>query len=136
LHILGLLGKIVEKTATQLPSSLDAPTRGDDDLVAQAITIIWTRGHQPLSVEQIAHASGVTRRTLERRFQQTLGHSIVDEIIDCRMNRAKRLLQETAMPIKYVAYLSGFPSAERMRVAFVERENVSPAAYREKIVKT
>jgi len=135
LHMLGLLGQIVEAAGAKLPSAVELSSRSnaaDDALVSQAITTIWTRGHQPISVEQIAKASGVTRRTLERRFQKAIGRSIVEEIIECRMNRAKRLLEETEVSVKIIAYLSGFPCTERMRVAFVQREGVSPVEFRQK----
>jgi AraC-like DNA-binding protein len=136
LHVLGLLGQVVEAaTGVELPSAIEPSPRRDvitDSVVSQAVATIWTRGHQPISVEQIAKASGVTRRTLERRFRQALGRSIVEEIIDCRMNRAKRLLVETEISMKIVAFLSGFPCAERMRVAFNQRERVSPIGFRQK----
>jgi AraC-like DNA-binding protein len=134
LHALGLLGTVIETAAgAELPSALEPSVRRDltdDALVSRAVARIWTRGHQAISVEQVAEATGVGRRTLERRFQQSIGHSIVEEIINCRMNRAKRLLEETELPVKVVAYLSGFPSTERMRVAFVRREQISPGRYR------
>jgi AraC-like DNA-binding protein len=134
LHALGLLGTVIETAAgIELPSALEPSVRRDltdDALVSQAVTQIWTRGHQAIPVEQIAEETGASRRTLERRFRQSVGHPIVEEIANCRMNRAKRLLEETEMPVKVVAYLSGFPSAERMRVAFVRREQISPARYR------
>lgn len=52
------------------------------------------------------------------------------EITTCRLSRAKRLLGETQLPIKSVAYLAGFGSEERMRVAFVQTAKLSPSAYR------
>jgi AraC-like DNA-binding protein len=134
LHALGLLGTVIEAAADiKLPSALEPSGRRDvtsDAIVSQALAWIWTRGHQAISVEQIAEAAAVTQRTLERRFQQSVGHSIVEEIIACRLNRAKRLLEETEMPIKVVAYLAGFPTQQRMRIAFVQREHISPLKFR------
>jgi AraC-like DNA-binding protein len=134
LYALGLLGTVIgTATGIELPSALEPSVRRDltdDALVSRAVARIWTRGHQAISVEQVAEATGVGRRTLERRFRQSVGHPIVEEIINCRMNRAKRLLEETELPVKVVAYLSGFPSAECMRVAFVRREQISPTRYR------
>lgn len=135
LHALGLLGAVIEATGVELPSALESSVqRGavSDDVVAQALDWLWTRGHQAISVEQIAEAVGVTRRTLERRFQGSVGHSIVEEIISCRVNRAKRLLEETELPVKTVSYLAGFPSPQRMRVAFVQREQLSPGEFRDR----
>lgn len=132
LHTLGLLGTVIEALGLELPSALEPSVeRGvDDEVVSRALAWLWTRGHQAISVEQIAEAVGVTRRTLERRFMRSVGHSIVSEIIGCRVNRAKRLLEETDLPVKTVAHLAGFPSEQRLRAAFAQREHVSPLGFR------
>gem|GEM_PF-545362 len=134
LHALGLLGTVIEAVAgIRLPSALEPSVQLDlpaDSVVSGALARIWTRGHQAISVKQLAEGVGVTQRTLERRFRRYIGHSVVEEIIACRVNRAKRLLEETDMPVKAIAYLAGFPSEQRMRVAFAQREGVTPRKLR------
>lgn len=117
-------------------SSADEPrlrlsTNVDDPVVQQALSYIWTDSRGPITVRDVAQQLPVTRRTLDRRFAETLGHSVLEEIINCRMSRAKRLLVATDLPVKNVARLAGFPSSERMRVTFVEGEGVPPLAYRQ-----
>lgn len=103
----------------------------DDDIVRQTIELIWTHSHRPASVSQIAKQINVNRRTLERRFAASLGHSILEEISNCRLSRAKRLLVETDLPVKTVAYLAGFSNYERLRVAIVAAKGISPSQFRE-----
>jgi transcriptional regulator GlxA family with amidase domain len=88
-----------------------------------------------MSVSDIARLLPVTRRTLDRRFMEATGHSVLEEINACRLSRAKRLLTETELPVKTVAHLAGFNSTERMRVLFVEREGTSPTSYRSRETK-
>jgi len=102
----------------------------NDPIVQKALEIIWSQGQFPMSVEDIARQLPVTRRTLDRRFVEAMGHSVLEEMNACRLSRAKRLLAETDQPIKTVAHLAGFCSTERMRVLFVEREGKSPSEYR------
>lgn len=104
-----------------------------DPLVAGAIEIIWTQSHRHLSVPQIALQLGTPRRTLERRTRAALGRTVLDEIHRCRLSRAKRLLEETNLPVKTVAYLSGFRDGERLRLHLASAERCSPAQYRERI---
>lgn len=101
-----------------------------DPIVGQALELIWSHCHHGLTVSDIARQLPTTRRTLDRKFAEAMGHSVLEEINFCRLNRAKRLLLETSLPIKTVAYLAGFSNAERMRVVFVTRENISPTAFR------
>jgi AraC-like DNA-binding protein len=102
----------------------------DDPIVQRALEIIWTHGNCPISVSDIARQLPVTRRTLDRRFVEATGRSVLEEINACRLSRAKRLLSETDLPVKTVAHLAGFNSTERMRVLFIERQGASPTAYR------
>jgi AraC-like DNA-binding protein len=139
LRAMGLIAEVIEQT-TDKPTPLAARPSElmggvDDPLVAQALDLIWTHCHRPLSVGQIVSRLPTTRRTLERRFTQERNHSILDEVNLCRAGRAKRLLSETDLPIKTVAYLAGFASQERMRVTFLGREGCSPVRYRSRVRK-
>jgi AraC-like DNA-binding protein len=111
-------------------------SQSDDPIVQRAMEIIWTHGNCPMSVSDIARQLPVTRRTLDRRFVEATGHSVLDEINACRLSRAKRLLTETELPVKAVAHLAGFNSTERMRVLFIEREGKSPTVYRKQEAKS
>jgi AraC-like DNA-binding protein len=106
-----------------------------DPLISEALDLIWTRSHGPLVVTDIVSRLPTTRRTLERHFESVLGHSILDEINVCRLSRAKRLLSETNLIMKRVAYLSGFSSADRMRLAFLKYANLTPTQYRRKTAR-
>ena len=137
LHGLGLIADALESTAPGAGAEIDAAIRStvgsglDDPITRQAMEIIWTHSHRPISVSDIARQLPVTRRTLDRRFAASTGRTVLDEINACRVSRAKRLLVETTLPIKSVSYLAGFSSVERMRVLFVEQEGASPSVYRE-----
>lgn len=134
LRAMDLIAEVIEQTCkSPLPSAAKPSRRADgaeDPLVAQALDLIWTHSHRPLSVNQLVSHLPVTRRTLERRFIMERSHSILDEINLCRAGRARRLLSETDLPIKTVAYLAGFTSQERMRITFLHHGQCSPAEYR------
>ena len=115
-----------------LGTSKNGDSNYDDPIVDQALDYIWSHSQGPVSVSDVARQLPVTRRTLDRRFAEALGHSVLEEILQCRMSRARRLLLSTKLSIKKVAYLAGFPSAERMRVTFLEKDSVSPNVYRQK----
>jgi len=136
LRAMNLIAEALEQTLDEpLPSAAQAsnlPRHVDDTLVAQAMDLIWTHSHRPLSVNDVAEHLPCTRRTLERRFATEHGHSILEEISTCRLSRARRLLRETDLPVKSVAPLAGFTSRERMRIAFQSQQGCSPDQYRKR----
>lgn len=141
LQALGLISDTVAHRVNSTSQTGEAPRISDDDahkdpVVEQALELVWSHSHYPLSVSDIARQLPVTRRTLDRRFAESVGHSVLEEINMCRLSRAKRLLLETTLPVKTVAHLAGFSSTERMRVAFVEREGLSPTAFREQFTRS
>jgi AraC-like DNA-binding protein len=125
---------ISDAVAQQVEDAMDSgkvsTSQYEDPIVQRALEIIWSHGPNSISVSDIARQLPVTRRTLDRRFVEVTGHSVLEEINTCRLSRAKRLLTETQLPVKTVAHLAGFNSSERMRVLFVEREGTSPTEYR------
>ena len=129
-------GRIEEAIETgAVPTDAAAQSRCEDPIVQRALELIWTHSHFPMSVSDIARQLPVTRRTLDRRFVEATGHSVLDEINACRLSRAKRLLAETDLPVKTVARLAGFSSTERLRVTFVEREGTSPTVFRKRALQ-
>jgi AraC-like DNA-binding protein len=102
-----------------------------DRLVAEAVRFIWNADQRSLSVKDVVAKVPLARRSLERRFLQAMGRTIHEEIARCRIERVKRTLEETVLPIKRVALLTGFSSAERLCKVFHKYEGLSPLAYRQ-----
>jgi AraC-like DNA-binding protein len=135
LRTMAFLSKIIESIGSGTTGARKQVDNGrvkvsKDKLVDSVLDIIWTQSHRPISMNYILKQVPASRRTLERRFQKAHGHSIHEEILQCRLTRAKRLLRETHLPIKTVAYLSGFSYPERMRCTFLKILRTSPSDFR------
>jgi LacI family transcriptional regulator len=102
----------------------------DDSAVARALRFIAEHGHEPITVDDVAGAAVITRRSLERRFQKILQRTIGQELLRMRLERAKRRLAETDEPLKQVAADSGFNSRRSFDRAFISNEGISPSQYR------
>ena len=131
LQVSHLLDLVIESRSRPSPPvhTHDTPSSAQE-LINAAQNYIWTHSQLALAVGDVATHLGVSRRTLERKFQATQSRTIVQEIARCRYNRAKRLLQETDLPIKMVVHLAGFRRAENMRQEFMKQCGLSPGAYR------
>jgi len=102
----------------------------DDREVAQALRFIHENGGRPIRVGEIIRRLALSRRALEIRFQRAVGRSIHDEIQRVRLERAKRLLLETDMPLPQVAEASGFTTASYLAQVFRRQTGMTPARYR------
>ncbi|QDU57231.1 AraC family transcriptional regulator [Aeoliella mucimassa] len=102
----------------------------DDTEVASAVRIIRNRASNPLSVQEIADTLAISRRSLERRFQQSLHRTMGDEISRVHLERAKLLLATTDMPIPAVADASGYGSPEYFARVMKRDTGLTPRQYR------
>ncbi len=102
-----------------------------DPLVARAMRFIAENGHRRIQVSHVAAAVATTRRTLERRFNESTGMTIAGEITRLRLQRAKRRMVETDASMKDVAIDAGFRSADHFGKVFTRIEGMTPSRYRE-----
>lgn len=102
-----------------------------DPLVARALRFIALNSHEFLEVPDIVAKIGTSRRTLERRFQKSLGRSIAEETLRLRLNRAKRRLVAENVLLKTVAQESGFRSASHFTRVFTKEIGITPSQYRQ-----
>ena len=113
------------------PNSESAKTLPLHDEVSKlAIEHIWNHTHGEVDIAKLAHRLEISRRTLERCFRQATGRSLLEEIQNCRVERARRLLLETDIPIKEVVFRAGFTNREQLRLAFAKVFGQSPNAFR------
>jgi AraC family transcriptional regulator of adaptative response / DNA-3-methyladenine glycosylase II len=84
------------------------------------------------SVEQLAQLLGIGTRHLHRLFIQHVGASPVVVAQTRRLHFAKRLLDDTSLPITSIALSSGFGSVRRFNDVFRETYKRSPRESRKR----
>jgi transcriptional regulator GlxA family with amidase domain len=85
---------------------------------------------EALPVDRLAKGIGMSPRTLSRWCRQHFGESPAELVRRLRIDEARRLLEETPLPVKDVTARTGFGDASTMWRAFTQRLGVTPAAYR------
>lgn len=83
------------------------------------------------SLGDMAGRCGLSRRHFGRLFKITTGQSVTEFAIARRVEKAKALLGETALPIKQIAWQCGFQTAAAFSVAFRRATGLTPRSYRE-----
>lgn len=104
--------------------------RRADVHVEAAVAWIASSLHLPIQVEDVMQAAGVSRSALQRRFERMLGHGVGKEIIRLRIEKAKRLLEETNMKASAIAEETGFPDAAGFYRTFKREAGVTAGSYR------
>ena len=105
----------------------------DDEDLARAISFIRTHASSAIQVNDVLRIVHLSRRSLDRRFQQTLGRTVAEEIRRVHVERARHLLADTDMPVPKVAAAAGFGSREYFAHAFKLQTGLSPQQYRNRI---
>jgi AraC family transcriptional regulator of adaptative response / DNA-3-methyladenine glycosylase II len=82
------------------------------------------------SVEALAERVGVGSRHLTRLFRRHLGASPIEVAKTARVQRAKRLITDTDLPMTDVALQAGFGSLRRFNAVFQEVYKRAPSEMR------
>jgi len=82
------------------------------------------------TVEDLADSLGMTTRHLRRLFARHAGASPIAVATTRRVQRAKRLIDETSIPMSALAFAAGFGSIRRFNAAFHAVYRRSPTAVR------
>jgi transcriptional regulator GlxA family with amidase domain len=88
------------------------------------------RLHEPLDVAAMAHHASVSPRTFARRFREETGTTPLQWLLNQRVQEARRLLEETDLPVDAVAWRAGFGTAASLRDHFRRITATTPTAYR------
>lgn len=92
----------------------------------------WILEHlgEDLSVERLASQVAMSPRNFARVFLKETGATPAKFVERSRIERARRVLEDSTVSIETVAVLCGFGSAERMRRTFQRHLGVVPQEYR------
>jgi LacI family transcriptional regulator len=105
----------------------------DDAEAATALRFIHDRATSPICIDDVVKHVQLSRRALQIRFQKVIGRTIHAEIERVRLERAKRLLLESDLPMSTVAEAAGFNTASYFVQVFRQGVGMTPARYRTKI---
>lgn len=107
------------------PAWIGAPYK-----VSKALQLIARGNLDGSSVDQLAEQLSIGPRQLSRLFQQYVGASPVAVAQTQRLHFAKKLLDETSLPLLEVCFAAGFGSVRRFNAVFQATYGRSPKELR------
>lgn len=92
----------------------------------------WARAHlsSPLSLDILAQAANMTRRTFTRRFREATGMTVTQWLNAERVAKAQYLLETTDLSIEHITSEVGFGTPLSLRQQFSRQLGTSPSTYR------
>lgn len=127
-----LMSKYLYDILTQLhlSSSVKAPSNDKRVMSTDVISYIQEHFAQNITVEALADLAGLSLYHFIRSFKQETGFTPHDYLINTRLNTAKYLLKNTALPIKDICFHCGFSSESVFCNAFKRELRITPTQYR------
>ena len=98
--------------------------------VQRAVGLMRANLENPLTVDAIARRTGRTQRGLEQHFRRELGASPRTVYRRIRLLAARKLVEETELPVAEIAVRCGYANPSAMTRAFKGEFGVAPRAAR------
>ena len=102
----------------------------DDPLVSRALRFIRDHCTEPIGVEDVLDAVGVSRKTLETRMKRAIGQTPQVAIFHARIDRAKVMLVNATTTIGEIGRACGFARPARFSIVFKRLTGMTPGQYR------
>ncbi len=118
-HREGGQAQFIKRAPLDGPGSLEATRRWAAERLAE-----------PLDVAAMARHAAVSPRTFARRFREETGTTPLRWLLAQRVLEARRLLEESDLPVEDVAWRAGFGTAASLRDHFRRATATTPTGYR------
>ena len=99
--------------------------------VLEVIALMEENLEEPLSCVELAERSGVSSRQMERLFRKYLARTPRRYYLQLRLQRARRLLNESSLPVMEVALACGFVSPSHFAKCYREQYRQAPKSTRQ-----
>ncbi|MCQ4207026.1 GlxA family transcriptional regulator [Streptomyces longispororuber] len=86
--------------------------------------------HEPIQLRDMAEQESMSVRTFTRRFREEVGVSPGQWLTQQRVERARHLLESSALSMDQVAHDAGFGTAQSLRQHVIAALGVPPTTYR------
>jgi transcriptional regulator GlxA family with amidase domain len=103
---------------------------GEPDRLRGITSYVLEHLDPALPVERLALSVGMSPRSLARWCRKELGESPAALVRRLRLERSRRLLEETTLPLEAVAARTGLGDASTLWRVFTAQLRVTPAEYR------
>lgn len=120
----------------QFSAPLDLQARAAGSDLLDLPPWLEARLAERLTVAAMAEAMGMSERSFHRRCRATFGETPLALLQRLRIDRARMLLEQSALPLKLIAHRSGLGDEANLRRQFRAALGITPIAYRQRFGAT
>jgi AraC family transcriptional regulator, activator of mtrCDE len=95
-----------------------------------AVSAMFESPGKPWTLDQFAALCNMSRATFVRQFQEAIGRSATDVLMEVRMTIAGRTLLESTTPVGDIGEMVGYQSEAAFQRVFKKQIGVTPARWR------
>jgi AraC-type DNA-binding domain-containing proteins len=131
-HLFGLL---LVRLARHVPgnSAERRLVKPSEAAVIKARSYIEENYQQPITLERLAKVTFVSKYYLSHLFKQEVGMSVIQYLVRCRIEAAKKYLQITERSVKEIGEMAGYRSETTFHTIFKKMTGLTPGQYRERM---
>ncbi|HYG74365.1 MAG TPA: helix-turn-helix domain-containing protein [Planctomycetota bacterium] len=125
-----VLWEIISKIAAANAQQEHGETERSVLRIRAADAIMRDRLAQPLSIDVVAEAAGLSRSQLTRLYMKHHAMGPAERLRHLRIERARELMTSSTLTVKEVAHLCGFVCPNHFCRVFLQTTGATPTAYR------
>lgn len=130
-HLSGALFGLVIRNAYQKPAQEQGLLKlSQNARLKPALMAILEQPEQPFSLPQLASLCFMSRTTFVRQFQQAMGKTAAEFMLEIRMLKAAKSLEESNLSVEIIAEHCGYQSVAAFQRVFKKVTGATPALWR------
>lgn len=126
-NILKILVLFIKRIANKNSRKEQSAVVNDALRIFEIKKIIDTNaGKEHISLTDLAKSAAISKTKLKTKFKEIVGKTAYQYYLDVKMEKAKSILEDSAIPISDLAYELGFKSTSHFSQAFKKHYGVNP----------
>ena len=101
-----------------------------DEVIHSVVIYLEQHYSENITLEMLTHHFNTNRTSLSEKFKQLTGKSIIEYLVDFRIEIAKAMLRDTALTVSEVSERCGFSDQPYFNRTFRKKIGCTPNAYR------
>ncbi|WP_344909656.1 helix-turn-helix domain-containing protein [Amphibacillus indicireducens] len=106
----------------------------ESDVIKQIKQYIIDHSSEEISLDLLADRVGLSTIYISKMFKEKLGINYIDFLTECRIEKAKELIQNPEKSIKEISYDVGYHDPNYFSKVFKKTTGISPMTFRERVL--